>query len=262
MQSVSRLKSLDAYDCYLRGMASVHQGTREASDDALRFFHKAIELDPNYSAACGMAAWCYAWRRWDAYTQDLPAEAAIAEELALRATKSKDDVIALCYGGYALAFFDHDLNGGAEFIKHAIALNPNLVASWYHRGWVSVFLGESDDAIAAFEQAMRLSPLDPLIFRAYAGTAYAHFLADRFQEAVIWSEKSVRQRRYYRPGVRLLAASNAMAGRQQESQRALEALLKLDPDLRVPQLKDLLPLRRPEHIAKFEEGMHKAGLPR
>ena len=127
---------------------------------------------------------------------------------------------------------------------------------------MSVFLGESDDAIAAFEQAMRLSPLDPLIFRAYAGTAYAHFLADRFQEAVIWSEKSVRQRRYYRPGVRLLAASNAMAGRQQESQRALEALLKLDPDLRVPQLKDLLPLRRPEHIAKFEEGMHKAGLPK
>ena len=101
-----------------------------------------------------MAAWCYAWRRWDAYTQDLPAEAAITEELALRATKSKDDVIALCYGGYALAFFDHDLNGGASSSNMplrsiSVWLPPGII------GLVSVFLGKSDDAIAAFEQAMR-----------------------------------------------------------------------------------------------------------
>ena len=39
-------ESLDAYDYFLRGMASIHQWTREANSEALRLFYKAIELDP------------------------------------------------------------------------------------------------------------------------------------------------------------------------------------------------------------------------
>ena len=52
-------ESLDAYDYYLRGMASFHRGTREAIDEALPCFRKAFERDPDYAAAYGMAAWCY-----------------------------------------------------------------------------------------------------------------------------------------------------------------------------------------------------------
>src|SRR5262249_41269735 len=51
--------SLDAYNYFLRGMASVHQWKREANDEALRAFYKAVELDPDFAAAYGMAAWCY-----------------------------------------------------------------------------------------------------------------------------------------------------------------------------------------------------------
>ena len=39
-------ESLDAYDYFLRGMASVHLGTRQDNDEALRLFYRAIELDP------------------------------------------------------------------------------------------------------------------------------------------------------------------------------------------------------------------------
>jgi hypothetical protein len=39
-------ESLDAYDYYLRGLAALHRRTREASDEALRLFYKAIKLDP------------------------------------------------------------------------------------------------------------------------------------------------------------------------------------------------------------------------
>ena len=52
-------ESLDAYDYYLRGMASIYRWTREANDEALRLFYKAIELDPDFASAYGMAAWCY-----------------------------------------------------------------------------------------------------------------------------------------------------------------------------------------------------------
>jgi len=35
-------ESLDAYDHYLRGMASLHQWTNESSDEALRLFYMAL----------------------------------------------------------------------------------------------------------------------------------------------------------------------------------------------------------------------------
>ena len=46
-------ENLDAYDYYLRGMADLHRGTREAIDEALRLFEKAIELDPDFASAYG-----------------------------------------------------------------------------------------------------------------------------------------------------------------------------------------------------------------
>ncbi|MGB8109715.1 MAG: adenylate/guanylate cyclase domain-containing protein, partial [Pseudolabrys sp.] len=38
-------ESLDAYDYFLRGIASLHSWTKESNDEALRLFNKAIELD-------------------------------------------------------------------------------------------------------------------------------------------------------------------------------------------------------------------------
>src|SRR5262249_50338913 len=56
-------ESMDAYDYYLRGMASFYQWTRECIDEALRLFYRAIELDPDFASAYGMAARCYVWRK-------------------------------------------------------------------------------------------------------------------------------------------------------------------------------------------------------
>src|SRR5262247_3042757 len=56
-------ESLDAYDYYLRGMAKLHSGTREAIEGALALFYKATELDPEFASAYGMAAWCCFWRK-------------------------------------------------------------------------------------------------------------------------------------------------------------------------------------------------------
>jgi TolB-like protein len=52
-------ENLDAYDYYLRGLANVYLWTREGSEEALSAFKRAIELDPNFASAYGMAARCY-----------------------------------------------------------------------------------------------------------------------------------------------------------------------------------------------------------
>ena len=255
-------ESLDAYDCFLRGMASVHQGTRESSVEALRLFRKATDLDPDFASAYGMAAWCYAWRKWDSFMSDRVQETADAEFLARRATElGKDDAVALAAGGYALAFVVHDVEDGAAFVNRALALNPNFATAWHSSGWVNVLLGEHEEAINRFERGMRLSPFDSLIFRAQGGTAQAHLLSGRFNEASLWADKALRERRGYRPAIRVAAASNALAGRMTEAQTAMAYLREIDPDLRLSNLRQLIPLRRAQDLALFADGLRRAGLP-
>ena len=61
--------------------------------------------------------------------------------------------------------------------------------------------------------------------------------------------------------VSVIAASHALAGRPDEAQRAMNHLRELDPTLRISNLADWLPIRRPEDFATFADGLRKAGLP-
>jgi TolB-like protein len=254
--------SLDAYDYFLRGMASVHQWTADANDEALQMFRRAFALDPDFASAYGMAAWCYTWRSINRWTIDHTQETTETTRLARRAVDlGADDAVALCMGGYALAFVAHDLDGGAAFIDRSLSMNPNLASAWHSSGWLRAFLGEPELAIKHLEHGMRLSPLDPFVFRAYAGLACAHILAGRYEEAASWAEKAIQRRPNLLVAVRESAVSNALAGQLLKAQKAMAQLRQADPELRVSNFTDWLPLRQPQHIAMYEEGLRKAGLP-
>jgi TolB-like protein len=63
-------ESLDAYDYFLRGMRAAYQDTRGSIDHALRLFSTAIELDPEFAAAYGWAAYCYVFRKTSGWMDD------------------------------------------------------------------------------------------------------------------------------------------------------------------------------------------------
>jgi TolB-like protein/Tfp pilus assembly protein PilF len=255
-------ESLDAYDYYLRGTVHLNHGTREAISEALVHFDKAIGLDPNFASAYAMAAWCYLWRKVNGWTVDRPREAAEGERLARRAVElGRDDAVALTRGGHALAHFVGDLDGGIAFLDRALLLNPNLASAWFLGGYLRAWHGESDSAIECFARAMRLSPLDPELYRMQAGTAMAHLFAGRFDTASSWAEKAFRDLPSFLLVVGIIAASHALAGRTDEARRAMYQLRQLDPALRISNLTDWLPIHRPEDLAIFAEGLRKAGLP-
>ena len=119
-------ESLDAYDYYLRGTATLSQNPSEkaANNDALQLFIKAIELDPGFAAAYGMAAWCYVWRKANGWVTDPVKDTAETEWLARRAVAlGKDDAVALARGGHALAYVVGELDAGAAFTDQALVLN-------------------------------------------------------------------------------------------------------------------------------------------
>jgi TolB-like protein/Flp pilus assembly protein TadD len=255
-------ESLDAYDYYLRGMANFHQGTRQAMGEALPLFHRAIELDPSFASAYGMAASCHYWRKMNNWMDDRARDLAEGARLANRAVQlGANDAVALTRGGHAHAHFGGDLDRGIAAVERALVLNPNLSAAWYLSGFQRISLGEHDEAIERFARAMRLSPLDPELFQMETGTAMAHMFARRFDMATVWAEKAASELPNILRVCAFSAASYALAGRMDEARRAMQHVRRLDPALCISNIGEWVVLRRPEDLATFVEGLRKAGLP-
>ena len=256
-------ESLDAYDHYLRGMANLYQQTdKEAIGEALRLLQRAIELDPAFAPAYGSAAGCYAQRKFQGWVTDHVRETAEAARLARRAVElGKDDAVALSLAGWTLGFVVRDLDAGVGFVDRALGFNPNLAMAWYFSGWLRVWLGKSNVAIEHFARAMRLSPLDPVIWFAQVGTAHAHFFAGRYDEASSWARMALRDLPDILPALRIAAASDASAGRLDDAKKTMARMRQIDPTRSISNLADVLGPYGPEEFARYAEGVRKAGLP-
>jgi tetratricopeptide (TPR) repeat protein len=255
--------SLDAYALYLRGSDRLYQfASRQANDEALRLFNSAIELDPDFAAAYGRAALCYVWAKSNGWFSNTANEIAEVKRLAQRAVElGKDDATALGASGWALAYVVRDPGVGAALIDRALVLNSNSAEAWHFGGWVKTFLGEPETAIERFARAMRLSPLDPRVTGMRGGTAFAHFFLGRYDEAASWAAMALQDNPDYPPGLRIAAASNAMAGRPEQAHKAMARLRQLNPALRVSTLKNLVGPWHAESLSRLEEGLRRAGLP-
>jgi TolB-like protein len=255
-------ESLDAYDHYLRGLAGVHLWTREANNEALAEFYKAIELDPGFATAYGMAARCYVQRKASSWVADRDAEVAEAERLARRSFElGQDDSVALCTAGIALEYVVGNPVDGEALINRAIELNPNLALAWLFSAWVKTRTGDSEESIKHVRQAMRLSPQDPQIVSMQACLATAHFIASRYAEALSFAETALRFKANYTLALCVAAAAAGMLNRQPEAQKAMTRLRQLEPDLRLSNLENMIPTHRPDQFALWGEGLRRAGLP-
>jgi adenylate cyclase len=257
-------ESLDAYDYYLRGLASFYRAaSRETNAEALRLFSRAIELDPDFALAYGYAATCYGWRMIQGWLVDPAKELSEAERLARRgAVLGKDDAVALSHFAWTLAHVARDLDAGASTIDRALALDPNNALSLARGGLIKIWLGQADVGIELVARAMRLSPLDPLMPWWQHAIALGHFVLGRYEEASSWAAMGLQEAPDNHALLRISAASNALAGRLVQARKAVGRLRELNPLLRVSNFREFMaPFRRADDLARVEDGLRKAGLP-
>jgi TolB-like protein/class 3 adenylate cyclase len=258
---LKRTDSLEAYDHYMRGIASVYRWTNEATSEALRHYYKAIELDPKFALAHALAAICFSTRKMNGWLTETASEIAETRRLAERAVQLDHyDAQVLCWSGAALAFVCDDVDAGYALVERALRLNPNLMDAWLSSGLIRLMLRDWNLAIEDFARAMRLSPFDPLLFMMQQGTATGYFFTDHYDQAAAWSAKSVGENPNHSSAWRITAASNAFLGRPEQAQKAVLRLQQIEPGVRIATIKYPIHLR-PSELAKMEEGLRKAGLP-
>ena len=62
-------------------------------------------------------------------------------------------------------------------------------------------------------------------------------------------------------GLRVLAASKALTGEVEEAREVVGRILKLDPALRISNLKDRISPLKSEDFTKYADALRKAGVP-
>jgi TolB-like protein/class 3 adenylate cyclase/Tfp pilus assembly protein PilF len=252
--------NLDAYDCFLRASALVYQWTNESTEEALRLFYEAIELDPDYAQAHAFATWCYVWRKANGLRVERDSEIRETARLAREAVRlAKDDAFSLCWAGYSLASVVGELKEGAALIDRALILNTNLARSWNLSGWVRIWLNQPEIAIEHFARAMRLSPLDPAFHAMETGTASAHIRAGRYEAASLWAEKALRDQPNSPDALQMLVVSSAAAGDLEKARRTMQRLRQVAPRRRISTATDFP--TSPERRAWLADLLRKAGMP-
>ncbi|MET4038029.1 TolB-like protein/Flp pilus assembly protein TadD [Bradyrhizobium sp. JR7.2] len=252
--------SLEAYDYYLRALSSFYQFTREQNIEAVRLSQAANVIDPEFAAAYALDAYSYLQRKFFGWRSDAAQECVEARRLVMRAIElDKDDPTVLARTGQVISELLGEVEEGAALLSRAINLDPNLVIARYSRGGEHLMLGELDAALEQYEIAVRLSPLDPLIFFAQTGIAYAHFMAGRYDDGSSWARSAVLQRPNYVNAQFILAACLSMSGRVEEARVVFARLLQLKPVLRISRIKTRF--RRAEDIERLSQACRMAGLP-
>jgi TolB-like protein/class 3 adenylate cyclase/Tfp pilus assembly protein PilF len=218
-------ESLDAYDLYLRGLAERRKLTRDGFKEAFRLAQEALRIDPAYGPAAGLAALCRVYQTSEGWVRNTAELAAEAIRLAKQALNTgKDDPDALWMAGHTIGQFAGDFSTANNAIDRALALNPNAAHAWNMKGWLNLYADQSDTAIECFEQAMRLSPLDPEGYTFKSGMARGHLTAGRYDQAMIWVDRAIAEQPRFNTALRIKIVLSELLGRHEDAQVWLDRL--------------------------------------
>ena len=121
--------------------------------------------------------------------------------------------------------------------------------------------GECKAAIDAFDEAMRLSPRDPLTVAFHVGIAWAYLSAGRFKEAAESARRAIEANPSYPISHAAYATTCAHLGRTAEAEAALVEFIRLQPGVTLSDERAKRPFRFAIDQERWRSGLRKAGLP-
>ena len=228
---------------------------------ALEKLGRSQELGPSYALPKAVAAWCWGQRASHRFSSTPDRDRALSLRLADESYRlAPNDALTLTLGSGALVLA-HRLEEADRRLEHALALDPGLAYAWVRRGWMSVYLGDSETAIRELSTALHLMPFEPLRHLSFIGMGCAHFAAGRYDRAVRWVVSGVRASPGSFWAQRVAVAGAAMTGAHSEARRMARQLMRKDPDLTVAEARQAWPFT-PMFMSRLGDGLEIAGLPR
>ena len=255
------LEDMNAWQCYHRGLAIQYEFNADTNLAAQTHFQRAIELDPNFGLAYARLSYALVISAIYFEAKDVSTVLDRALDYALNAARLDpgDAVVRFALGRVRLARGEYGRS--ITDLKAAIDLNPGLAQAHCGLGDSMAYSGQLDDAIACFEEAVRISPSDPYrwAFLSYGATAFL-FKGD-YQSAAKWAAEAeaVPNSHYWATAIR--ASALAHLGDLAKAKEAVAELRRQRPGISSEFVRDrLFYLKDPEQVETYVSGLEKAGL--
>ena len=259
----------DAMDYILRGRAALLEPpSRESRAEAIGLFERALALDPQSVETQTRLATALIARVLDGMTNSRAVDIERAEGLARHALAASPRNPFVHYARGQVLRVQRRYEEAIPEYETAFALNRNRVGAISALADCKLFAGPIEEVIPLQEQALRLSPRDPLIGNMYYRIGAVHLLQSRTNDAIVWLEKA----RNVNPALPIvhayLASAYGLKGETERGAAELAETRRLVSDDRcssIARLKAVGYFGVPKVRALFETtyfaGLRKAGMP-
>jgi TolB-like protein/cytochrome c-type biogenesis protein CcmH/NrfG len=251
-------ENLDAWECYQRGLWYMFGYAN--TDQALHYFHRAIELDPEFGSAYAGIAYTCALQILLDVSKDKEGDlkrGLSAAEIALGIDQT-DPFAHFALGRISIFTGDHEKAISA--FKRAISLNPNYALAHFGLAHGLWHAGRPTEALAHHDEAIRLSPHDPILWAFLASKAIALIMVERYKEGISLSQEA--QRNHDSTMFEYLGEVSGlgMLGKKNEAADALERLKKAQPNVSISFIEQAIPITNSDAKDRFLQGLELAGL--
>lgn len=269
LQSARRrhLTTLEAYECWLRGMECLQRGTSDSDEDGREFFRRAMELDPHYARAhVGVSLshfneWsCQTWGKWEE-KENLAYDAAIQAE----ALDPDDAVTQLILG--RIEQYRRQFDRADHRFERALSLAPNDAHILIQLCGSLTYQGKAALGWELGQRALELNPICPGWYFNYA--AIPLVAMKRYEECLEYAIKAPPRQVVDAPAFMAVAA--AYLGRTEDARKFLSEYQEdftnriccgrdPGPDEMLRWTLHVNPFRHEEDSRHLAEGLRKAGL--
>jgi TolB-like protein/class 3 adenylate cyclase len=255
-----RPESLDAYELYLRALPFAYTSMPEEADKALGFLEQAIQLEPDFAIVHAMIAWSHEQRYLRGGLLEEEKITALRHgRLAIAA--GSDDATALAIAGLVIGFLDpRDYPTALDAFHRSLTLSPSSAVALGFSAVTRAWRGESEIAIHQAEEALRLSPFDPMSNIRHMAIAIAHFVAGRFEEAAAAATRAAQAHPRFSPPYWMRAAALVNLGRIDEAKIIALRLIEVQPEFTIRSI-TAAPFANREILDALGDALHRLELP-
>jgi len=222
----------DALDYVLRARA-LYLGnvpTPHNYAEQIALYERALALDAGSQKVQSFLAWQLAARVLDQMTDTAASDLARAEALADHALTALPRTALAHYAKAQVLRAQQRFEEAMSQYEAVLMLNRNWVHAIATLGYCKFITGSIEEAIPAQEQAIRLSPRDPMIWSYYYWIGQVHLLQSRLDEAIFWFEKARSTNAEHSLPHAYLASAYALKGETERPATELVQARKLSSD--------------------------------
>ena len=254
-------ESLDAWDCYQRGLWNLWRFTTPGFDSAESYFQRAIAADPDFARGHGALSYVNIQRSLYDDPKDRPARLETALRQA-RVAVALDELDCFCHCALGRALCLTRQNDEAlAAIDLSLELNPSFAQGYFAQGFNLLWYGREIEAETLLDRATMLSPRDSHLWSFHHVRSWTHFSLGEYDIAVEFARRATRQPNATYRAFSTLVASLGRLGEKAQAEVVAVELLRRKPDYSTETARqELFFCNDQGFIDRFTEGLRVAGI--